>query len=93
MFTLLEGINAEFDRIAAKRRVFKVETVGDCYVAVVGLPDPRKDHAIVMAKFARDCLYRFKSLTREMEVELGPDTSKCRMCCGLVCRLHWRPTN
>jgi class 3 adenylate cyclase len=30
--------------------------VGDCYVAVTGLPEPRKDHAIVMAKFARDCL-------------------------------------
>jgi class 3 adenylate cyclase len=34
VFTLLEGIYAEFDRIAARRRVFKVETVGDCYVAV-----------------------------------------------------------
>ena len=30
------------DEIARKRRVFKVETVGDCYVAVTGLPDPRK---------------------------------------------------
>eukprot|EP00977_Amphora_coffeiformis_P006818 scaffold1498_cov163-Amphora_coffeaeformis.AAC.10 len=57
VFTLLEGIYAAFDRIAARRRVFKVETVGDCYVAVVGLPDPRKDHAIVMGAlphFGRD---------------------------------------
>lgn len=76
VFTLLEGLYAEFDRIAAKRRVFKVETIGDCYVAVVGLPDPRKDHAVVMSKFARDCLYKFKSKTREMEVELGPDTGE-----------------
>jgi hypothetical protein len=103
VFTLLEAIYAEFDRIAARRRVFKVETVGDCYVAVsergkiltsltswdmwlifctrlhcqrqvVGLPDPRKDHALVMAKFARDCLYRFETLTKELEKELGPDT-------------------
>ena len=50
----------------------------DCYVAVVGLPDPRKDHAIVMSKFARDCLFRFKTLTRELEVELGPDTSESK---------------
>lgn len=76
VFTLLEGLYAEFDRIASKRRVFKVETIGDCYVAVVGLPDPRKDHAVVMSKFARDCLYKFKSKTREMEVELGPDTGE-----------------
>lgn len=31
----------QFDRVAKVRKVFKVETVGDCYVAVAGLPDPR----------------------------------------------------
>ena len=34
-----------YDNICKKRRVFKVETIGDCYVAVCGLPEPRKDHA------------------------------------------------
>jgi class 3 adenylate cyclase len=38
VFTLLEAIYAEFDSIAKRRRVFKVEVVGDCYVAVAGLP-------------------------------------------------------
>ena len=38
VFTLLETIFAGFDAIASRRRVFKVETVGDCYVAVTGLP-------------------------------------------------------
>ena len=32
VFVLLETIYAEFDRIAKRRRVFKVEVVGDCYV-------------------------------------------------------------
>lgn len=36
VFTLLETIYAAFDRVAQRRRVFKVETVGDCYVAVAG---------------------------------------------------------
>ena len=32
VFTLLESIYAEFDRLAHRRKVFKVEVVGDCYV-------------------------------------------------------------
>ena len=31
VFSLLETVFSEFDKIAARRRVFKVETVGDCY--------------------------------------------------------------
>lgn len=33
VFILLETIYRAFDRIAKRRRVFKVETIGDCYVA------------------------------------------------------------
>jgi len=35
VFDLLETIFKEFDAAAAWRRVFKVETIGDCYMAVV----------------------------------------------------------
>ena len=31
VFKLLEAIYSEFDRIAKRRGVFKVETIGDCY--------------------------------------------------------------
>ena len=76
VFQLLETIYHVFDEIAGRRRVFKVETVGDCYVAVAGLPEPRKDHAIVMARFARDCLIQFTATVKAMVVELGPDTEE-----------------
>jgi class 3 adenylate cyclase len=46
VFLLLETLYASFDEIAVKKRVYKVETIGDCYVAVAGLPKPDKDHAI-----------------------------------------------
>lgn len=46
VFTLLESIYFEFDQMARQLGVFKVETIGDCYVAVAGLPKPREDHAI-----------------------------------------------
>jgi class 3 adenylate cyclase len=36
VFELLQSIYQAFDAIAKERKVFKVETVGDCYVAVTG---------------------------------------------------------
>jgi class 3 adenylate cyclase len=83
VFTLLETIYHEFDQIAKRRRVFKVETVGDCYVAVAGLPEPRKDHAVVMARFSRDCLYKMNGLTKSLEITLGPDTAELGLRFGL----------
>jgi hypothetical protein len=40
VFFLLETLYGEFDQLASNLGVFKVETIGDCYVAVTGLPDP-----------------------------------------------------
>jgi hypothetical protein len=83
VFTLLETVYQSFDVIAKRRKVFKVETVGDCYVAVAGLPEPRPDHAVVMAKFARECLDRFNELAKKLEITLGPDTADLAMRAGL----------
>jgi Adenylate and Guanylate cyclase catalytic domain len=69
--------------VRRKRRVFKVETVGDCYVAAAGLPHPRADHHIVMARFAQDCMDRFNDLTKKLEVTLGPDTGDLGLRAGL----------
>lgn len=55
--------------------MFKVETIGDCYVATAGLPDPRDDHAAVMARFTVLCMRRFREVVLELEVSLGPDTA------------------
>ena len=74
VFTLLETVYRAFDVIAKRRKVFKVETVGDCYVAVTGLPEPTKAHATIMAGFARDCVSRFVDLVSLLETTLGPDT-------------------
>lgn len=37
VFTLLETVYHAFDEIAHKRRIFKVETIGDCYVGTFHL--------------------------------------------------------
>eukprot|EP00526_Cylindrotheca_closterium_P003860 CAMPEP_0113601554 /NCGR_PEP_ID=MMETSP0017_2-20120614/292_1 /TAXON_ID=2856 /ORGANISM="Cylindrotheca closterium" /LENGTH=1159 /DNA_ID=CAMNT_0000509857 /DNA_START=105 /DNA_END=3584 /DNA_ORIENTATION=- /assembly_acc=CAM_ASM_000147 len=83
VFILLETIYRNFDKIATKRKVFKVETIGDCYVAVCGLPEPNDDHAVVMARFARDCLEKMNEMARKLEATLGPDTANLAMRAGL----------
>lgn len=35
------------------------------YVAVAGLPDPREDHAVVMARFARECLAQMSKFNKQ----------------------------
>jgi Adenylate and Guanylate cyclase catalytic domain len=51
VFILLESIYGEFDSLAKRRNVFKVETIGDSYVAVTGLPEPRTDHGTEILRF------------------------------------------
>lgn len=80
---MLENVYQEFDKIAKKRGVFKVETIGDSYVAVTGLPDPQEDHAVIMAKFAMECRQKMNEITHRLELSLGPDTGDLRMRFGL----------
>mmetsp|Transcript_42744 Transcript_42744/g.103121 ORF Transcript_42744/g.103121 Transcript_42744/m.103121 type:complete len:576 (+) Transcript_42744:1120-2847(+) len=83
VFTLLEAVYGAFDQIAKRRRVFKVETVGDCYVAVTGLPEPRKDHALAMARFAKECIDKFNDISKQLELTLGPDTADLAVRAGI----------
>jgi class 3 adenylate cyclase len=83
VFVLLENVYHEFDEIADRLGVFKVETIGDSYVAVAGLPTPRRDHAVVMARFACMCLSKMEQRVKQLEVSLGPSTGDLRARCGL----------
>eukprot|EP00980_Cylindrotheca_fusiformis_P007045 scaffold1479_cov127-Cylindrotheca_fusiformis.AAC.4 len=83
VFVLLETIYGAFDKIAYRHSVFKVETVGDCYVAAVGLPEPVEKHAVIACKFARDCLKKMKDVTLKLEVTLGPDTGDLDLRTGI----------
>ena len=83
VFKLLESLYREFDDIAKEMNVFKVETIGDSYMAVAGLPTPNKDHAVVMTRFAYRCLKAMSRLTKELETTLGPDTGDLQARVGL----------
>eukprot|EP00980_Cylindrotheca_fusiformis_P010474 scaffold2324_cov116-Cylindrotheca_fusiformis.AAC.1 len=83
VFILLENIYGALDTIANRYAIFKVETVGDCYVAAAGIPDPMDNHAIVACKFAREALKKTKEITHQMEVSLGPDTAALDLRIGI----------
>jgi class 3 adenylate cyclase len=83
VFQLLETVYQAFDKIAAEFGVFKIETIGDCYVAVAGLPLFQPDHAIRIVKFAYECVIHMHQLTHELEATLGPSTSSLSIRVGV----------
>ncbi|CAB9528061.1 Receptor-type guanylate cyclase gcy [Seminavis robusta] len=83
VFTLLETIYGAFDVLADKHSIFKVETIGDCYVCATGLPEPQSKHALLMVKFARDCLAKMPSLLKNLEGSLGSGTTDLSMRVGM----------
>jgi class 3 adenylate cyclase len=83
VFMLLQTIYHGFDQVAKRRKVFKVETIGDCYLAVTGLPKPQPAHAVIMARFAWECKNKLIEMTRDLEVSLGPDCGELRMRFGM----------
>jgi hypothetical protein len=83
VFGLLENAYSAFDAIASRRKVFKVETIGDCYVAVTGLPEVQPDHAVIMAKFAAECILKLRQVLIAMTDQYGSDTAVLSLRIGL----------
>lgn len=83
VFKLLETVYSCFDSLAHKLGVFKVETIGDCYVAVTGLPEPQEDHAVIMSEFASECLINMRDLVKQLETTLGPGTADLALRIGM----------
>jgi adenylate cyclase len=51
---LLNRVFTRFDELAALHQVEKIKTIGDAYMVVAGLPEPRPDHAQAAARMALD---------------------------------------
>jgi Amt family ammonium transporter len=48
----LNDIFTRFDILSLKHGLEKIKTIGDCYMAVAGLPEPHDNHALATARFA-----------------------------------------
>ena len=53
---LLDGLFSAFDELAERHGLEKIKTIGDAYMVVGGLPDPRPDHAEAVADMALEML-------------------------------------
>jgi class 3 adenylate cyclase len=68
---LLDLVFTEFDKIAAFYELEKIKTIGDCYMAVGGIPEPRPDHAERVAGAALDMLPALENLGNRMDLSLS----------------------
>ncbi|CAB9512119.1 Receptor-type guanylate cyclase gcy [Seminavis robusta] len=84
VFTLLEAVFFVFDNLAKQLSVYKIETIGDCYVAVTGIPDLLDDHCVAMALFASQIILEFDQVVEGLATEdgLGLDTALLRLRVG-----------
>jgi class 3 adenylate cyclase len=75
---VLDEIFSAFDQLAERHRVEKIKTIGDAYMVVAGLPEPRIDHAEAMAEMALDMqadLGRVcKPLGLDLAIRVGMDS-------------------
>ena len=75
---MLNDIFTQFDVIAEKHGLEKIKTIGDCYMAVSGLPQPRRDHAIAAADMALEVKEHVKNYKTK-------DGTEVRFRIGLDC--------
>ena len=83
MINLLETIFEAFDTLARDLGVVKVETIGNCFLAVVGIPEPKEDHAYVLMQFGIKCMEKLKQLMPTLVPYFGEGTELLSFRCGI----------
>jgi adenylate cyclase len=78
LVSLLDDLFTRFDELARRRQVEKIKTIGDCYMAVCGVPEKRQDHALVLADMALEmitCVAHFnQSRGTSLQIRIGLNT-------------------
>ncbi len=67
---VLDAVFSEFDRIAGHYGLEKIKTIGDCYMAVGGLPEPQADHAERVANAALEMLPALTRVSKWLDLPL-----------------------
>ena len=53
------------------------------YSLLVGIPKPQEEHALIMTKFANDCMLKMRHALEDLAETLGPQTKELAMRVGL----------
>ena len=76
---LLDEVFSQFDILVEQRGLEKIKTIGDCYMVAAGVPQPRDDHAGVLADLALEMQeyvhqreIKGKELTFRIGINSGP---------------------
>jgi class 3 adenylate cyclase len=68
--TVLDEIFTAFDRLAERHGLEKIKTIGDAYMVVAGVPEPRPDHAEAAADMALEMLAEMERLRTALGLDL-----------------------
>ena len=71
----LNEVFSAFDDLALKHGLEKIKTIGDCYMAASGLPEPRDDHAQAAVRMALEMVATLRAIDERrghcLEVRIG----------------------
>lgn len=68
---VLNALFRRFDDVAERHGIEKIKTIGDGYMAVAGLPDPRPDHVAATVEMALDLCAEVERFRQENGIDLA----------------------
>jgi len=71
LVSMLNEIFTTFDDIVKNQGVEKIKTIGDCYMLVGGLPNPRDDHAHAVADTALEMVQALERINKNRDIDLA----------------------
>lgn len=67
---ILNDLFSRFDQLMVDRQIEKLKTIGDCYMAVCGVPNPNRAHAEIMADAALQLVKIVEGFNHERRTSL-----------------------
>ena len=67
----LNEVFSHFDLLAIRHGLYKIKTIGDCYMAVAGLSEAHPDHAQRAARFSLEAFPILDRVGKSMGIDLG----------------------